>query len=393
MNKYFLITVCTFFALLVNAQNKSEYLAGAVPEVDGKATFTRSITVTNPISDENLYTIMDKWVKENYSEGRETGLTNRVLLSSPEDKDIACQGEEYLVFRKGALVLDRAKLIYQLIIEINQNKCDVTVRNIKYDYSDSKTLLPAEEMITDKYALNKKGDKLNRYYDKFRTHTVDSVNAIFNRIDVYLNGKTTGGAVAVQQSAVVSAPVTQTPTPVQQAAPQPVTEQKKVTEVQEALSGTMVSVEANAIAGFKKVSADKIPSSLLNKESLILTGTYDRPNVLPASWGGTTTLLDKLMGLSAIRQTSQTISNDQTYTISFYTEMYSDAVKELLGTTKGNVKDKIKSLGLTPVLTPSGAPAFSEAWMIIECKKAGEMPSSGSADKTYLGEIINVWIK
>ncbi|MDH6308360.1 hypothetical protein M2451_001017 [Dysgonomonas sp. PFB1-18] len=391
MNKCFLITVCTFFALLVNAQNKSDYLAGAVPEVDGKVVFTRSIAVTNPISDDNLYTIMDKWAKENYSEGREAGLTNRVLLSSPEDKDIACQGEEYLVFKKGALVLDRARLLYQLIIEIDRNKCDVTVRNIKYDYPDSKTLLPAEEMITDKYALNKKGDKLNRYYDKFRTHTVDSINAIFNKIDVYLNGKTTGGAVAVQQPAVVSAPVAPTPAPVQQAT-QPASEQKKVAEVKEVLSGTVISVEANTIAGFKKVSADRIPSSLLNKESLILTGTYDRPNALPASWGGTTTLLDKLMGLSVIKS-SQTINNDQTYTISFYTEMYSDAVKELLGTTKGNVKDKIKSLGLTPVLTPSGAPAFSEAWMIIECKKAGEMPSSGTADKTYLGEIINVWTK
>ena len=98
------------------------------------------------------------------------------------------------------------------------------------------------------------------------------------------------------------------------------------------------------------------------------------------------------MGLSTIVHSPEIIDNAQTYTISFYTEIYSDAIKEF--DTKGNAKDKIKKAGLTPIATPSGAPAFSEAWMIIECKKAGTMPSSGtSGDKTYLGEILNVWIK
>ncbi|MBB4037809.1 flavin reductase (DIM6/NTAB) family NADH-FMN oxidoreductase RutF [Dysgonomonas hofstadii] len=375
MNKYLLISLCAFISLFANAQDNSKYLQGAVPEVDGKVIFTKSITVNNTISEKDLFDAMNKWAEDNYNTSDQE-LTNRVLLSDWEDRDIACWGEEYLTFRRSLLILDRAKMSYQLIISIAPNKCDLTVRNIRYEYSDYKTPVSAEELISDRIALNKKGDKLNRYYDKFRTHTIDSINNIFNSVDLYLNGKITTGIAAPVVNQGVGIPVTS----------QPVQTQQQQTVVEQ------VPVVATAMAGFKNVSADKIPASILNKQSLIVTGTASQPSAIPAIWAGTTTLLDKLMGLSTITHSAEVIDNAQTYTISFYTEIYSDAITEF--ETKGNAQDKIKKAGLTPITTPSGAPAFSEAWMIIECKKAGTMPSAGtSGDKTYLGEILNVWIK
>ncbi len=253
---------------------------GAVPEVDGKVIFTKSITVNNTISEKDLFDAMNKWAEDNYNTSDQE-LTNRVLLSDWEDRDIACWGgEEYLTFRRSLLILDRAKMSYQLIISIAPNKCDLTVRNIRYEYSDYKTPVSAEELISDRIALNKKGDKLNRYYDKFRTHTIDSINNIFNSVDLYLNGKITTGIAAPVVNQGVGIPVTS----------QPVQTQQQQTVVEQ------VPVVATAMAGFKNVSADKIPASILNKQSLIVTGTASQPSAIPAIWAGTTTLLDKLMG-------------------------------------------------------------------------------------------------
>ena len=366
MNRYLLFLSCILVTLSMGAQDKSKYLAGAVPEVNGKVVFSKTISVNTPISENDLFNAMDKWAQDNYKE-TEGNNESRVLLSSLEDKDIACMGEKELVFKKSLLVLDRAQMQYQLILNIEPNKCIVTIRNIRYEYPDYKTPVSAEDLISDEIALNKKKEKMNRYYDKFRMHTVDSINGIFNSIDTYLNGKVTT------------------------IAPQYTSEQKKTENTIPATSGTTREPMTASLVGYKKVSADKIPANMLNKQALIVTGTTKQPVVITGEWAGTTSLLDKLMGLSTITQSSQGVGKDQTYTISFYTEIYSDAVKEF-ESAEGNVKDRIEKAGFTLIATPSGAPVFSEAWMIIECKKAGEMPSTGT-NKTDIGEILNVWIK
>jgi|GEM_PF-253049 len=379
MNKFLLISLCAIISVLAYAQEDAKYLAGAVPEVDGKVIFFKSIPVKNPISDDDLFNIMDKWANDNYGSNLNKDLDNRVLLSNPEEKDIACQGEKFLVFKKSAFVLDQAKMVYQLILDIEGGKCNATARYIKYEYSDSKTPLSAEEMITDKIALNKKGDKLNRYYDKFRRQTVDSINSIFNSIDKYLNGTVTTGVVSSAVPASVGVPDRQE-------------------NISPALATATNALAEVSIPGFKKVDTGKIPASLQGSKALILSGSLSSPSVVPASWGGVTSLMERPVALSNVntaQYATGAIDNAGTYTISFYTEVYADALKEFEN-TKGNINDKIKASGLTPVIAPSGAPVFTEAWMVIECKKAGVMPSSdpkAASDKTYLGEILNVWIK
>jgi len=366
MKKFFLILFC--IPLFVNAQDKTKYMEGAVPEVDGKVVFSKTIQAVNPVSEADLFNLMDKWARENYKD-EGNGLNNRLLLSDAEDKDIACSGDMYLTFKKSFLSLDQARMSYQLIISVEGNKCDVNVRNIRYQYSDFKTPEAAEDLITDAIAINKKKDRLNRYYDKFRIFTVDSINSIFNSIDMYLNGRTTSGAVAQQMPS-------QPQYVHQQNVPQPVV--------------------AGSLPGFKKVSADKIPASLQGGKSLIMTGKTDKASVVKAIWKGSTTLMDKLVALNSAdssKKTAEIMETADTYTVSFFTEIYADALTDIDG---GNVKEKADKAGLSIIQTPSGAPAFSEAWMIIECKKAGSMPATepnGSSDKTYLGEILNVWIK
>ena len=67
----------------------------------------------------------------------------------------------------------------------------------------------------------------------------------------------------------------------------------------------------------------------------------------------------------------------------------------------------MKEAGLTPITSPSGSKAFSEAWMIIECRKMVSQSLIPEAlhdsqakekwgtqlHKMYIGEILNVWVK
>ena len=132
-------------------------------------------------------------------------------------------------------------------------------------------------------------------------------------------------------------------------------------------------------------------------------------NTMTASWGGLGHMYNKPVAFCFInptRYTYQLMENNDTYTLSFYTETYRD-ILNYCGTNSGRDKDKVKEAGLTPITTPSGSKAFSEAWMIIECRKMVSQSLIPEAlhdsqakekwgtqlHKMYIGEILNVWVK
>jgi hypothetical protein len=364
MNKLSFIILFVFSSLWANAQVDSKYLAGAVPEVNGKVQFSRSINTGNKYSETTLFETADKWIKDNYGKDKDS----RILLSNAESKNIAISSQKDFVFKRNAFVLDKTTMAYQLILEIENSECKATIRGLKYTYPDFKEPEPAENLIADEVALG--NGKLNRYYDKFRIYTVDSVNNIFDSLEKYLNGGVTAASPSQQPAAtMVSA------TPVETA---PV------------VSVSTVAPSDGSMPGFKKVDASKIPASMSGKGVLLSTGSSENITVIPAKWNGTSTLMDKVQTITNI-EANQRLDNNTTYTIAFFTEMYEGELGKFKGS--GNVDSKIKAAGLTPVTTPLGIPAFSEAWMIIECKMSGEIPSGDANSKTCLGEILNVWIK
>ncbi|SHG05790.1 DUF4468 domain-containing protein [Dysgonomonas macrotermitis] len=423
MKKLLFLLTFAVVAIVVRAQSEAKYLAGAVPEVDGRVIFSRTISVAKLIADDKLFDLMETWAKENYAS--KAGSKQRVLLVDKSGSSIACQGDADLVFKSTALSLDKAGMLYQLIIQVQGGKCEASVRSIKYEYNDTGSKVntyPAEEMIVDKYALNSKGDKLSSYYSKFRVHTVDSVNAIFDRIDVYLNGvKVRAGAVEREYNTLApvaqQAPVQAEPVVSQSGAALPIagsalSEPKAVTSIATPVVEALDEVPSTMV-GFRQVLPDKIPGNiikLLNNWTLITSGTPDDTNVMTASWGGLGVFWEKPVAfcfLNPTRYSVSTMDKGDTYTISFYTEAYKDAML-YCGQNSGRNTDKIKGSGLTPIKTPSGATAFAEAWMIFECKKIVAQQISPDAVKTteiksdwskngfhkmYIGEILNVWIK
>ncbi|MEG1749602.1 MAG: flavin reductase, partial [Tannerellaceae bacterium] len=129
-----------------------------------------------------------------------------------------------------------------------------------------------------------------------------------------------------------------------------------------------------------------------------------------ASWGGLGMMFGKPVAFCFINPTRHTfdlMEKSDTYTFTFYTEAYRDALK-YCGSTSGKNTDKVKGSGLTPITTPTGSKAFGEAWMIVECRKLLSQPidnasitnqaltkemSGKQLNQMFVGEIINVWIK
>ena len=81
MNKYLLLVSLSLVSLCSVAQ-QNKYLSGAVPEVDGKVIFEKSIAVKQPIDDDRFFSLMDKWAQDNYK--ADGDLESRVLLSDSQ---------------------------------------------------------------------------------------------------------------------------------------------------------------------------------------------------------------------------------------------------------------------------------------------------------------------
>jgi len=409
----------------------SKYLAGAVPEVDGKVVFGRDFDLSGAQQDA-IYERMLEWATKRMEQNNNV---SRIVYSDKAAGSIAAMGQEYIVFSSSALSLDRTIINYQLTITCQPGKCKVEVEKIRYVYQE-KEKYNAEEWITDEVALNKAKTKIVRGLSKFRIKTVDFVDDIFDSAQAALGiakaapvvvveapvsqtqiGTPLAGTQAAQSTTTQSATVA-TSTPVVVAAPVvsvPVVTSTPAVTTAPVVSNTPGSTVASTpLTGYKQIAPDKIPGNIIKMLSedwmLITAGTKDKFNMMTASWGGLGVLYGKPVMtcyINPTRYTYQLMEKNDTYTLTFYTEAYRDAL-QYCGTNSGRNADKVKGSGLSPITTPDGSQAFSEAWLIIECRKLVSQsltPEALSNDelkeqwagkqlhKMYIGEIINVWVK
>ena len=153
-----LLTLC--IPGLLSAQEDAKYLAGAVPEKDGKVVFTQELNAPSLSTDE-IYERMLDWATCYFKEEN-----NRVVYSDKAKGDIAAVGQTMLVFQSTALSLDRSEMNYRLTMECDGSTCLMQVASIRYTYNVSYQREPekyiAEEWITDKYCLNKKASSAEK---------------------------------------------------------------------------------------------------------------------------------------------------------------------------------------------------------------------------------------
>ncbi len=161
--------------------SNAKYLSGAVPvNAEGKVVFSLLLPVPDK-SAKDIYEMAYKQLTlltENENQFDES----TIALVNPKTNIIAAKFKEWLVFSNNFLSLDRAVFYYTIIAHCADGELKLSLERISYEYETDRPSgfkSKAEDLITDKEALNKKGIKLNRLTGKFRRKTIDRKDQIF----------------------------------------------------------------------------------------------------------------------------------------------------------------------------------------------------------------------
>jgi len=164
--------------------DESKYLAGAVPQNElGVVVFQNSYEVPGKTKSE-IYLALKEYTQNDILKGP-NALTQCRFVEQDEDAGLlAARVDENLYFTRKAWVSHKTRFFYELIYNISDEKFDVEMRRLHYLYDEQETpnskplSFTAEEWITDKEALTKKGKMLRRAKN-FRIYTIDRKNEVF----------------------------------------------------------------------------------------------------------------------------------------------------------------------------------------------------------------------
>lgn len=359
----FIALFCLCMPALLHAQrDDSKYLAGAVPEVEGKVIFTKDFSIPG-MSQDTIYSRLLKWMDARLAKNENN---SRIVFSDKAKGQIVGMGDEWIVFSSTALSLDRTKILYQLTVTCQPEKCILEVEKIRFSYREGKEKYTAEEWITDRYALNKSKTKLVRGLAKWRRKTVDFVDALCMDVTEALSASTATPTSAeekkeekketkalVNSGTTVITPKTQVTVEAPQSTPTTVVVTTPQTNAQ-------VSP-----AAYKEVAPNAIPADAIrtgNGKLVIVIGEEPfNMTMMTANAGGS---LGKIAGNKPViftilspEQPYAQMDAAQTYTVRFY---------------------------------PNGQ---TEPSVILECKKVPSQAPIEGMPRTYIGEILKAKIK
>ncbi len=165
---------CLCLPAVLNAQDvkDSKYLAGAVPEVDGKVVFTKEFSIPG-MSQKEVYDRAYKWMDQRLQKNENE---SRIVYTEENQGQIVGVGNDWIIFTSNAISLDRTQIHYQITVNCTPEKCVLEVSKIRFVYREGKEKYTAEEWIADKYALNKTQTKLIRGLAKWRKKSVDFID-------------------------------------------------------------------------------------------------------------------------------------------------------------------------------------------------------------------------
>ena len=351
-----ILLVLLLIPALLHAQS-DKYMAGAVPEVDGKVVFTRELNVSG-FSGEQIYNALLDWSHKTFTEN-----SSRILYTDAQRGVIAAQGEEVMIIKIG-LFPGKVKAMYMLTINSSDGKCTLTTSRIRYKNNpsskDGEEIITAEEYITDKYALNKTKTKIFRGTGDYRSNTIDIVDRIAaeaqNAVYSYNNvAQQPVYAQAVQQPVPQQSVQQPQQTQLQQ---QPQQTQPQQTQPQKAVAAKIDAPADFSTEGMKSISPVEIPENIRNlvaEKGLYITSVGGRKlNNAIAGKGA--------LDISSGKASSMFSLTSNTDNILFLMEMTDSYTLVLLG--------------------ENNKPALE-----VKCKKGQQF------DKTFVGEIVEAKIR
>ncbi len=171
----------------------SAYMQGAVPEVNGKVEFNENFSAPGKTKGQIIQKVLS-WANLRFMPETERGVWNddnyyknnefsKVVSADKNTGVIVCQADENIVFTNKTLAKDYTRVNYTLTIRVKDNGGEVTMNNIIYTYNLTENLerIAAEDWITDKEAISKKGGLL-KGAARFRIKTVDLKNELVKEI-------------------------------------------------------------------------------------------------------------------------------------------------------------------------------------------------------------------
>lgn len=158
------------------AETDSKYLAGAVPEHDGHCYLSRSVEVPAQLSQEEVMQRLQTWIDRCMKDER---VMYHQPLPAPADNQMMHSVLMRLTFSQSMLSHDFSDMAYVIYLTSTPGKVVMNLERITYKYRDGEkeTRYPAEEMISDGYALSKKG-RLVIGYKRFRIKTIDFMDEL-----------------------------------------------------------------------------------------------------------------------------------------------------------------------------------------------------------------------
>jgi len=158
-------------------ETDSKYMAGAVPEVDGKVVLTRIVEVPAGLTQQEVMNRVDSWLVRCAKDER---MHYNQRLPQPADNELHHAYSMELTFSKSFISHDFTELAYVLGVRYTGSQLIMEMSHIYYKYNENNKLnkYTAEEMITDKIAMNKKKTKLIFGFKKFRMKTIDLLDEL-----------------------------------------------------------------------------------------------------------------------------------------------------------------------------------------------------------------------
>lgn len=158
-------------------ETDSRYMAGAVPEINGKVVLTRTVAIPAGLSVQEVMNRVDSWLIRCTKDER---MHFNQRLPKIADNELQHAYNLELTFSKSFLAHDFAEIAYVLAVRFDGGQLIMEMSHINYKYNENNKLnkYTAEEMIIDKYALNKKKTKLVFGFKKFRMKTIDLLDEL-----------------------------------------------------------------------------------------------------------------------------------------------------------------------------------------------------------------------